>query len=283
MKKQKIIIADLIAIIFTLITIYLPLFTNKITFTQIYFLYICAYFSVIFSNQKDKKVFYFFIPLLTLSLILILLDKVDIYNINVVRKNFLTIINKNYKILLGIFLLYIIERCSTKIFGSYFSMAVGIISLILFLLAYNTKYLEAIGKYQKYLFYIFIYFSFARILPAKEVNKYLYIITLLIFFIEILAIDKYKIFIGFHISVVLIIYLILKTNIYEVNFEKYFLSGLLYLFPFTKIILNSFLNLTSPLLQIATGLVVFFLSLIFYQIRLGFLDYIFLGIHKNKK
>ncbi|MDU1707306.1 MAG: hypothetical protein E6826_02170 [Anaerococcus vaginalis] len=162
-------------------------------------------------------------------------------------------------------------------------MAVGIISLILFLLAYNTKYLQAIEEYQKYLFYIFIYFSFARILPAKEVNKYLYIITLLIFFIEILAIDKYKIFIGFHISAVLIIYLILKTNIYEVNFEKYFLSGLLYLFPFTKIILNSFLNLTSPLLQIATGLVVFFLSLIFYQIRLGFLDYIFLGIHKNKK
>lgn len=82
MKKQKLIIADLIAIIFTLITIYLPLFTNKITFLPIYLTYIFAYFAVIFSNQKDKKVLNFFIPLITLSLIIILLNKVDIYNIN---------------------------------------------------------------------------------------------------------------------------------------------------------------------------------------------------------
>lgn len=283
MKKQNLIIADLLAIIFTLIIIYLPLFTNKITFSKFYFVYMCAYFAVIFSNQRDKKVFYFFIPLISLSLILILLNKVDIYNINIVRKNFINIISENYFILLRIFLLYIIERFSTRIFGSYFTMAIGVVSLVLYLILYNTKYLERLYEYRDYFFYIFIYFSFARILTAKEVNKYLYVITVLIFFIEILAIDKYKIFIGFHISVILIIYLILKTNIYEVKFEKYFLSGLLYLFPFVKIILDNFLMLSSPILYVATGLVVFFLSIIFYQIRLGFLDFLFLGIHRDKK
>lgn len=283
MKKQKLIIADFLAIIFTLIIIYLPLFTNKVTFMEFYFVYLCAYFAVIFSNQRDIKVFYFFIPLLTLSLILILLNKVDIYNINIVKDNFISIISKNYLLLVGIFLLYIGERFFTKVFGSYFSMGLGIICLILYLIIYNTKYLPDLKEYKNYLFYIFVYFSFARILPAKEVNKYLYIITILIFFIEILAIDKYKIFIGFHISVILIIYLILKTNIYPVEFEKYFLSGLLYLFPFTKIILGNFLKLSKPILYVATGLVVFFLAIIFFQIRLGFLDYLFLGIHKDKK
>lgn len=283
MKKQKLIIADFLAIIFTLITIYLPFFSNKITFTEFYCVYLCAYFTVIFSNQRDIKVFYFFIPLITLSLILILINKVDIYNINMVKDSFISIISKNYLILVGIFLLYISERFSTKIFGSYFSMGFGIICLILYIIIYNTKYLPDLEEYKNYLFYIFIYFSFARILPAKEVNKYLYVITVLIFFIEILAIDKYNIFIGFHISVILIIYLILKTNVYPVEFEKYFLSGLLYLFPFAKIILGDFLKLSRPILYVATGLVIFFLAIIFFQIRLGFLDYLFLGIHKDKK
>ncbi|WP_040398219.1 hypothetical protein [Anaerococcus senegalensis] len=282
MKKQKLIIADLIAIIFTLITIYLPLFTNKITFLPIYLTYIFAYFAVIFSNQKDKKVLNFFIPLITLSLIIILLNKVDIYNINIIKKNLINIISQNYKLIVYIFALYFVERISTKIFGSYFTMGVGIISLSIFLVIFNTKYLDTIEKYKDYFFYIFVYFSFARIYPAKKINKYLYIIIILLFFVEILVIDKYKIFIGFHISLLLIIYLILKSNVYEINFEKYFLSGLIYLFPLVKILLDNFLKLSTPLLLIATGLIVFFLSIIFYQIKLGFFDYMFLGIHKKK-
>ena len=283
MKKQKLIIADLIAIIFTLITIYLPLFTNKITFLPIYLTYIFAYFAVIFSNQKDKKVLNFFIPLITLSLIIILLNKVDIYNINIIKKNLINIISQNYKLIVYIFALYIVERISTKVFGSYFTMGVGIISLAIFLVIFNTKYLDTIEKYKDYFFYIFVYFSFARIYPAKKINKYLYIIIILLFFVEILVIDKYKFFIGFHISLLLIIYLILKSNVYEINFEKYFLSGLIYLFPLVKILLDNFLKLSTPMLHIATGLIVFFLSLIFYQLKIGFFDYLFLGIHKGKK
>lgn len=283
MKKQKLIIADLIAIIFTLITIYLPLFTNKITFLPIYLTYIFAYFAVIFSNQKDKKVLNFFIPLITLSLIIILLNKVDIYNINIIKKNLINIISQNYKLIVYIFALYFVERISTKIFGSYFTMGVGIISLAIFLVVFNTKYLDTIEEYKDYFFYIFVYFSFARIYPAKKINKYLYIIIILLFFVEILVIDKYKFFIGFHISLLLIIYLILKSNVYEINFEKYFLSGLIYLFPLVKILLDNFLKLSSPIIEIATGLIVFFLSLIFYQLKIGFFDYLFLGIHKGKK
>lgn len=283
MKKQKLIIADLIAIIFTLITIYLPLFTNKITFLPIYLTYIFAYFAVIFSNQKDKKVLNFFIPLITLSLIIILLNKVDIYNINIIKKNLINIISQNYKLIVYIFALYFVERISTKVFGSYFTMGVGIISLAIFLVIFNTKYLDTIEKYKDYFFYIFVYFSFARIYPAKKINKYLYIIIILLFFVEILVIDKYKFFIGFHISLLLIIYLILKSNVYEINFEKYFLSGLIYLFPLVKILLDNFLKLSSPIIEIATGLIVFFLSLIFYQLKIGFFDYLFLGIHKGKK
>ena len=283
MKKQKLIIADLISIIFTLITIYLPLFTNKITFLPIYLTYIFAYFAVIFSNQKDKRVLNFFIPLITLSLIIILLNKVDIYNINIIKKNLINIISQNYKLIVYIFALYLVERISTKIFGSYFTMGVGIISLAIFLVIFNTKYLDTIEKYKDYFFYIFVYFSFARIYPAKKINKYLYIIIILLFFVEILVIDKYKFFIGFHISLLLIIYLILKSNVYEINFEKYFLSGLIYLFPLVKILLNNFLKLNTPMLHIATGLIVFFLSLIFYQLKIGFFDYLFLGIHKGKK
>lgn len=283
MKKQKLIIADLIAIIFTLITIYLPLFTNKITFLPIYLTYIFAYFAVIFSNQKDKKVLNFFIPLITLSLIIILLNKVDIYNINIIKKNLINIISQNYKLIVYIFALYFVERISTKIFGSYFTMGVGIISLAIFLVIFNTKYLDTIEEYKDYFFYIFVYFSFARIYPAKKINKYLYIIIILLFFVEILVIDKYKFFIGFHISLLLIIYLILKSNVYEINFEKYFLSGLIYLFPLVKILLDNFLKLSSPIIEIATGLIVFFLSLIFYQLKIGFFDYLFLGIHKGKK
>lgn len=283
MKKQKLIIADLIAIIFTLTTIYLPLFTNKITFLPIYLTYIFAYFAVIFSNQKDKKVLNFFIPLITLSLIIILLNKVDIYNINIIKKNLINIISQNYKLIVYIFALYFVERISTKVFGSYFTMGVGIISLAIFLVIFNTKYLDTIEKYKDYFFYIFVYFSFARIYPAKKINKYLYIIIILLFFVEILVIDKYKFFIGFHISLLLIIYLILKSNVYEINFEKYFLSGLIYLFPLVKILLDNFLKLSSPIIEIATGLIVFFLSLIFYQLKIGFFDYLFLGIHKGKK
>lgn len=283
MKKQKLIIADFIAIIFTLITIYLPLFTNKITFLPIYLTYIFAYFAVIFSNQKDKKVLNFFIPLITLSLIIILLNKVDIYNINIIKKKLINIISQNYKLIVYIFALYIVERISTKIFGSYFTMGVGIISLAIFLVIFNTKYLDTIEKYKDYFFYIFVYFSFARIYPAKKINKYLYIIIILLFFVEILVIDKYKFFIGFHISLLLIIYLILKSNVYEINFEKYFLSGLIYLFPLVKILLDNFLKLSTQMLHIATGLIVFFLSLIFYQLKIGFFDYLFLGIHKGKK
>ena len=248
MKKQKLIIADLIAIIFTLITIYLPLFTNKITFLPIYLTYIFAYFAVIFSNQKDKKVLNFFIPLITLSLIIILLNKVDIYNINIIKKNLINIISQNYKLIVYIFALYFVERISTKIFGSYFTMGVGIISLAIFLVIFNTKYLDTIEEYKDYFFYIFVYFSFARIYPAKKINKYLYIIIILLFFVEILVIDKYKFFIGFHISLLLIIYLILKSNVYEINFEKYFLSGLIYLFPLVKILLDNFLKLSSPII-----------------------------------
>lgn len=283
MKKQKLIIADLIAIIFTLITIYLPLFTNKITFLPMYFVYIFAYFAVIFSNQKDKKVLTFFIPLFTLSLILILLNKVDIYNLKIIKTQLTGIFRKNYSLILYIFALYFLERLSTKIFGSYFTIGLALVSLGIFLIIFNTKYLENLRKYKDYFFYVFIYFSFARIYPAKKINKYLYIIIILLFFLEVLVIDKYKIFIGFHISLILIIYLILKSNVYEINFEKYFLNGLIYLYPFINIILENILNFDSPIKEVATGLIVFFLTLIFYQIKLGFFDYVFLGIHKEKK
>lgn len=281
MKKQKLIIADILALILSLIMIYLPLFANKETFEWIYLSYITAYFASIFSNNKDRKVLFFFVPLLFISFIMAYLQGFDLSNPRILLDNLYGIILDNYKIILHILILYLVERILTKVFGSYFTMACGIILLILYLVCFNTSYLKTLAPYKSYIFLGFIYFSFARINPKNVINSYLYVIAILILIIELFLIDKSGIYIGLSIGFLILTYLILKADIYEVKFEKYFLSSLLYLFVFIRFLLENLLNLTNLNLYIASTIISFFISLIFYQVRIKPIDYLFLGIHKK--
>ncbi|MDY3005661.1 hypothetical protein HV819_03750 [Anaerococcus sp. AGMB00486] len=281
MKKQKLIIADILALILSLIMIYLPLFTNKETFSWIYYSYITAYFASIFSNTKDRKVLFFFIPLISLSFIRAYIIGFDPTKPRILLNNLSEIIASNYKIILHIFILYLVERILTKVFGAYFTKICGIILFILYLLCFNTSYLKGLSPFNKYMFFGFIYFIFARINPSKKINPYLYIIAFLIFIIEIFIIDKTKIFIGFSIGFLLLTYLILKADIYEIGFEKYFLNSLLYLFVLIKFLLENLLYLSNLNLYISATIISFFISIIFYQFRIKIFDYLFLGVHKD--
>lgn len=283
MKKQKLIIADILAFILSLITIYLPLFTNKPTFLNYYYMYIVAYFAVIFSNKKDLRVFFSFIPLVSLSFLILYLSGENFQGFDGLFASFFNTIKTYYGLIFSLFILYLVERILTKVFGSYFTKGLGLIFLLGFLLIENTAYLQSFIEYKDYLFYGFIYFSFARIIPAKKIRPYLYVIFILSFIIELMLIDKYKIFIGFHISLLILTYLILKGDIYEIGFEKYFLNGILYLFPLIAFILDKKLNLTALNLYVSAGLIVLFIAMILYQLRFKIFDYLLLGIHKDKK
>lgn len=283
MKKQKLIIADILALILSLITIYLPLFADKPTFLNYYYMYIVAYFAVIFSNKEDLRVFFSFIPLVSLSFLILFLSGEDFTGFEGLFASFFLTIKTYYRLILSLFILYLVERILTKVFGSYFTRGLGIVLLIGFLLMENTDYLQDFEKYKDYLFYGFIYFSFARIVPAKKIRPYLYLVFILLFIIEIMLIDKYKVFIGFHISLLILTYLILKGDIYEIGFEKYFLNGILYLFPLIAFVLDHILSLTSLNLYVSAGLIVLFIVMILYQIRFKIFDYVFLGIHRDKK
>lgn len=283
MKKQKLIIADILAIILSLIVIYLPLFTNKKPLINIYYPFMFAYFASIFSNKKDFKVILSFLPLISLSLIAIFMDDVDIYKVKSLLDTFYNFLVERYELILYLFIFYLVERIISKIFGAYFTKFLGIFLLIIFLISYNTKYLEIIDPIRLYFFYAFIYFSFARINPARISNKLLYVVAIMGLFIEILLIDKTKVFIGFYIFPLIITYLVLKGDIYEISFEKYFLNSLLYIFPFIKFLLIRFLKLTNLNLYMATSLITFFVSLIFYELGVGLFDYVFLGIHRKKR
>lgn len=283
MKKQKFIIADILALILSLIMIYLPLFTNKETFSWIYLSYMAAYFASIFSNTEDKKVLLFFIPLLSISLIMAYLSGFNLANPRILLDKLYEIASLNFSLILHILILYLVERILTKVFGAYFTKACGIVLFILYLISYNTNYLTFINPYRKYLFLAFIYFSFARINPKNKVNPYLYIIAILILIIEVFIIDKTRIFIGFSIGFLSLTYLILKADIYEIGFEKYFLSGLFYIFILISFLLENFLDLSSLNLYIAASIITFFVSLIFYQFKIKIFDYLFFGLHKDKK
>lgn len=287
MKSKNLIYADLIAIILTLLSISLSFTKFNSLVNTTYYIYMMAYLACLFINMDNKKPYYILIPIFFYSVIItFIFNGFSLFNNREILKDFIKIIYGNFDIIFLGLIFYIIERIFTKIFGAYFSTALGLLSILIY---FVDKYLYSFtydDKLQNYFLYFFVFIIFSNLRPASMVKKYLYLIASLIFLIELLIIDRFNIFIGFHISWIILIYLVLKreVKIEKAFAEKYFLFCLILVLPMIKYIMDYLFKLKYLPLMISSIIICFFLSVILFETRFKIVDYLILGIHNyNKK
>lgn len=286
MKNKNIIFADALGIILALLGIISPLTNINFDFFRIYNIYFLAYFAYLFISMEGKKPFFILAPLLFYSFIIMYVFKgMSLLNNRAIFLDYLKIIFTNFRILSLALIFYLIERMVTIFFGKYVTSGLGIISFIIYLVAIFTGYLKGLDINRDYFLYFFVFIIFSNLLPSISIKKYLYVIVVLCFGLEVLLTEKYKINLGFYVSGLFLIYLILKADqkIEKIGFEKYFLFSLLLIYPMIRYIFDYFLEMGLVKLSLASLIVTFFLAVIFFELKIKFFDYLFLGVHAKKR
>ncbi|MDO4593817.1 MAG: hypothetical protein Q4B52_00430 [Tissierellia bacterium] len=294
MKKQKKYnIIDIIMII-ALIFLNIGDTRNEIKNNNYIYLlilgFVICYFSVFMSNAKSLGLKYF-IPILTLGIFdMFFLENTSFFNNNEILKDIFHHLNSLYSFLLLMALFFIISKISNKLIGSYFTIAISIICLILTLSIDLFKKPEILINYSFYIRMFFLYSLFFNLrMDKKDKSKYLIglILAICLLVLEIFIAKRYFIFDKTRtVSDILIYYFLFKlfiSDIIEIDFSKYYISAILFQLPIITKILDYYLKLNEIRNYIASFIILLFLAIIFYQIKFFIFDYILYGIHKNKK
>lgn len=287
MKKRNINIADYMAVIFFVANIFAGIFNYKNLFLErTYYMYMFAYMAVLFIHMEGARPFLLIIPMLFSSIVLyyVVGGKNIYFSLNFLV-DFLKVVYKNFTTLSLALILYCIERASTKLFGANFSTLLAFLGLVAFLLIGFVAYFSKYAKYEDLFLYFFVFIFFSNLNSKADVNPLLFPITILLFIIEMLLSQKFNINLGFSLSLLILFYLILKRekNISRVDYEKYLLFSLFFVFTMVKSFMAYFLKLNFLALYISSLIITFFISVILSESRIKILDYLLIGISGAKK
>lgn len=283
MKKKNINIGDILALTCLITLIFLPFIStqSKSIIKSTSIIYFMAYFAYLFSHMPKRKTMYLIIPLIFFSFIIFYIFKgASFFNNKEVINDFFQIVKNNFYILSMALSFYIIERISTRIFGSYFSLFLASISFLVYLVMNFTKLLENYEMYKNYFLYFSIFLVFSCINLKKNIKAYFYVVSLLLICLELFFFIKKDLFLGFLLSPFALVFLIFSRdkNFARINFEKHFIFAIIFIFPIINYLLNYFLVIKPFALNLASLIISFFLSVILYESKIKFLNHILLGI-----
>lgn len=294
MKKSKnfyiIDILMIISLIFLIFTRTSKQLIQPDLLTMSFLGYVICYFAIFLNNKKENS-FILFLPLIVVSIIdMFFIHGIDLFNNNEILKDILSYLEKNYSLLLIILVFFIIDRVFVKLIGRYFLIALGTIALIVSLCMQIFEKPAFLVDYSEILKLFFLYTLFSN-MNIKNVDKSKYriglFLSVFLLIAEVFMAKKYFFYkLDLPFSMILIYYFVFKlicSNVDKIGLSKYYFMSLLYLFPMVSNILFRFDIISTMKNKIATFIVLFFLSIIFEQLHIFILDYMFFGVHKKKR
>lgn len=283
MKKKNINIGDIVALICIISLIFLPFMSLQVktTIKNMSILFLIAYLAYLFSHMPKGKTIYLIFPLILYSFIIFYVFRgASFFNNKEAIKDFFQILTDNFYILSLGLTFYLMERIFTRIFGSYFSLFLAIIALIVYLTINFSESLKNYQIYKEYFLYFSVFLVFSCLDLKKNIKLYFYIISIFLIFLELLLFLRKDLFLGFFLSPLFLLFLIFSKNknFSKINFEKYFIFTIIFIFPMVNYLLDYFLVIRPFALNLASLIISFFLSVILYESKVKFLNHILLGI-----
>lgn len=282
MRKNNFYFLDKLALIFLIGLIFAPLFNLhfKTQLIKICLVFFMAYFSFLFLNVRKEKTILFMLPLFVNTLLIAFVFKGENFTRKDIFWTILKVITSNFPLISLGLCFYFIERISTKIFGSYFTIFLALLSLMAYLAMTCKLAFENYYKYKDYFFYLFVFLSFSSINYKKSIKSYFYVLGLVLMALDFYLYYKKSIGFGFFFSPLLIFYFVFKgeKNTKKTNFEKYFIFAIIFIFPIVSLSMNYFLNMKPLALNLSSLIISFFVSVILFEAKIKVFTYLLLGI-----
>lgn len=283
MRKKNIYLADILGILLLIGLIFAPFINLSYSkyLEKSVFVYFMAYLSFLFLKMPKGRALFFILPLLINTVIIFYFFKeASFFNNKEVYRDILTLVRDTFPLISLGLVFFLIERFSTKVFGSYFTIFLGVLSLFAYILMEFTGVLSDFKAYKPYFFYLFVFLIFASLNYKRKFRPIFYFLSILLIGLEVFLYYKKDMYLGFFLTPILLLYLIFtkEGQRSKANFEKYFLFALIFTFPLVKYAMAYFLHIRPLALSLASLIISFFISVILYEAKLKIFSNIFLGL-----
>lgn len=283
MRKKRIYLADILAILMLIAYIFAPFINFQISqglkaTSSIFFM---AYLAFLFAKMPKGRPLFLILPLVIYTfLIFSVFGGASFLNNKEIFRDILKVCASNFPLIGLALVFYGFERFSSKIFGSYFSIFLAFLGLLACGLIKFTSWFTNLYDWQDYFLYLGVFLIFANLNYKKKPKTYLYPTALALLSLEILLYCRRDFSLGFFLSPLFLLYLIFarEKSSTKINFEKYFIFGLIFIFPVLGHAMDFFLHMRPLALELASLIISFFVSVILFEAKNKILSYTFLGL-----